>query len=101
LARGIVTAIEHPQALNDDFNLSTVVSTNVLELAELIWHKVKGPDVPLRVVHDDPFQHDVQRRVPAVEKAREILGFEATTSLDQMLDEVIPWIEAAIERGTI
>jgi len=28
-------------------------------------------------------------------------GFEATTSLDEMLDEVIPWIAAAIENGTI
>lgn len=101
LARGIVTAMEHPLARNDDFNLSTETSTTVLELAEVIWRKVKGPDVPLRLVHDDPFEHDVQRRVPAVEKAKRVLGFEATTSLEGMLDEVIPWIEAAIERGTI
>ena len=30
-----------------------------------------------------------------------ILGFEATTTLDQMLDEVIPWIASAVEAGTI
>ena len=30
--------------------------------------------------------------MPDVRKAREVLGFEATTTLDQMLDEVIPWI---------
>ena len=30
-----------------------------------------------------------------------MLGFEATTTLDEMLDEVIPWIDAAIEEGTI
>jgi UDP-glucose 4-epimerase len=101
LARGIVAAIEHPLAQNDDFNLSTAASTTVRELAETIWHKVKGPDIPLRIVHDDPFEHDVQRRVPAVEKAKRVLGYEATTTLDEMLDEVIPWIEMAIERGTI
>jgi nucleoside-diphosphate-sugar epimerase len=101
LARGIVTAVEHPAALNDDFNLSTADSTTVLELAEVIWRKIKGPDDPLRVVHDDPFEHDVQRRVPSVEKARDVLGFEATTTLDEMLDEVIPWITQAIEQGTI
>ncbi len=93
--------MEHPAALNDDFNLSTAQSTTVLELAESIWRKVKGPDVPLRVVSDDPFEHDVARRVPATEKAKRVLGFEATTSLDEMLDEVIPWIAAAIEKGTI
>jgi dolichol-phosphate mannosyltransferase len=43
-------------------------------------------------VSDEPFEHDVQKRIPDVTKAREVLGFEATTTLDEMLDEVIPWI---------
>jgi len=101
LARGIVTAMEHPAALNDDFNLSTAESTTVLELAETIWRKLKGPDVPFRWVSDEPFDHDVQRRAPSTTKAKEILGFEATTTLDRMLDEVIPWIVDAIDKGMI
>jgi UDP-glucose 4-epimerase len=101
LARGIAETLEHPGALNEDFNLSTAESTDVLELAELIWKKIKGPEVPLRVVHDDPFEHDVQRRVPSTEKAKRVLGFEATTSLSAMLDEVIPWIRQAVEAGTL
>jgi UDP-glucose 4-epimerase len=101
LAKGIVTAMEHPAALNEDFNLSTATSTTVLDLAELIWRKIKGPDVPFRYVSDDPFEHDVQRRVPATDKARDVLGFEATTPLEEILDEVIPWIAKAVEDGTI
>jgi UDP-glucose 4-epimerase len=101
LARGIVTAMEHPAAVNEDFNLSTAESTTVRELSELIWRKVKGPGVPLRLVHDEPFAHDVQRRIPSTEKAKRILGFEATTTLDEMLDTVIPWIAGAVEAGTI
>jgi UDP-glucose 4-epimerase len=101
LARGIVDTIDHPEAVNEDFNLSTAESTTVLELAQLIWTKIKGPGVPLRVTSDDPFTYDVQRRVPSTEKAKLILGFEATTSLSAMLDEVIPWIRQAIEAGTI
>ena len=101
LARGIITAMEHEDATNEDFNLSTAESTTVLELAESIWKKVKGADVPLRIVNDKPFEYDVQRRVPATDKAKRMLGFEATTSLDDMLDEVIPWIAQAIENGTI
>ncbi|HEY1700148.1 MAG TPA: NAD-dependent epimerase/dehydratase family protein [Trebonia sp.] len=101
LARGIVTAMAHEDAANEDFNLSTAESTSVLQLAEAIWKKIKGPDVPLRVVSDDPFEYDVQRRVPATDKAKRVLGFEAATSLDEMLDEVIPWIEQAIKNGTI
>jgi len=73
----------------------------VLELAEAIWHKVHGPDRPFRFVSDPPFEHDVQMRVPDVRKAHEILGFEASTTLDEMLDEVIPWIRAEAEAGRI
>lgn len=100
LARGIRLAIESPAALNEDFNLSIATSTTVLELAKTIWRKVKG-DVPLRLVHDEPFAHDVQRRVPDVSKARRVLGFEATTTLDDALDEIIPWIARQIEVGGI
>jgi nucleoside-diphosphate-sugar epimerase len=101
LARGIADAIEHPGALNEDFNLSTAQSTTVLELATAIWQKIKGAGTPLRLVHDEPFEYDVQRRVPSTEKAKRILGFEATTSLSAMLDEVIPWIRQAIQDGII
>ena len=101
LARGVVAAMEHPDAAGQDFNLSTAESTTVRQLAERIWRKVKGDGEPLRLVHDEPFEHDVQRRIPATEKAKRILGFEAATSLDEMLDEVIPWIAGAIRAGTI
>jgi nucleoside-diphosphate-sugar epimerase len=101
LARGIVTAMDHPSALNEDFNLSSAQPTTVRELAELIWRKVKGPRARLRIVHDAPFEHDVQRRIPATGKARRLLGFEASTPLTQMLDEVIPWIAHAIETGML
>jgi len=101
LARGIVLAMESPDALNEDFNLSTAESTTVLELAEMIWHKIKGPDVPFRYDSDEAYEHDVQLRVPSVEKAKQVLGFEALTSLDETLDIVIPWIEQAVEDGLI
>ena len=101
LARGIVTAMEHDAARNEDFNLSTSQATTVLDLAELIWRKVRRDGEALRWISDPPFEHDVQRRVPSTEKARRVLGFEAATTLDQMLDEVVPWIEAAVADGRI
>jgi nucleoside-diphosphate-sugar epimerase len=101
LAKGIATCMEHPAALNEDFNISTAQSTTVLELAEVIWRKVKGPNVPFRYVSDPAFEYDVQKRVPSVEKAKVVLGFECNTTLDEMLDEVIPWIESALEEGII
>jgi UDP-glucose 4-epimerase len=100
LAKGIVLAMESEKAFNEDFNLSTAESTTVLELVEKIWEKIHS-DKPLRIQKDQGFEYDVNKRVPSVEKAKAILGFEATTSLSAMLDEVIPWIRTAIEEGTI
>lgn len=100
LARGIRLAIDSDAARNEDFNLSTATSTTVSELAEAVWRKVNG-DAPLRLVSDEPFPYDVQRRVPDVQKAMDILGFKATTSLDEALDEIIPWIKQQIELGGI
>jgi nucleoside-diphosphate-sugar epimerase len=101
LAKGIVTCMEHANALNEDFNISTAESTTVRELAEMIWHKIKGASVPLNVVSDPAYEYDVQKRVPDVTKAKTVLGFECATPLDEMLDEVIPWIEMAIAEGKI
>jgi len=101
LARGIRLCMESPAARNEDFNISTATSTTVLELAAAVWHKIHGPDRPLRVVNDPPFEYDVPMRVPDVRKARRLLGFEATTPLGDVLDEVIPWISAEIEAGRI
>ena len=101
LARGIRLAIESDRAINEDFNLSTARSTTVRELAELIWRRVQGDGRRLRLESDPPYAHDVQMRVPDVRKAREVLGFEATTSLEAMLDEVIPWVKDEIAAGRI
>jgi nucleoside-diphosphate-sugar epimerase len=101
LAHGIRLAMESDAAVNEDFNLSTAASTTVLELAQAIWDKANGGEKPFRYVTDPPFEHDVQLRVPDVRKARDVLGFEATTTLSEMLDEVIPWISTEMEAGRL
>ena len=100
LAEGIRIAIEHPNAINNDFNLSTPITTSVLELAEMIWENI-NPDKPFQYVSDKPFIYDVQKRVPDVRKAKDLLGFEAKTTLEKALDEIIPWIKEQIEIGGI
>ena len=101
LAKGIVICMESEKALNEDFNISTDQSTSVLQLAEIIWNKIHKSSKPFRFVSDEAYEYDVQRRIPATDKARNILNFECNTTLDQMLDEVIPWIQMAINEGKI
>lgn len=100
VAKGIRTCLENENALNNDFNISNPTPTSVLELAKLIWRKIKG-DRPFSYVSDKPYRHDVQRRIPSVEKAKRLLGFEAATKLEDSLDEIIPWIQKQIELESI
>jgi UDP-glucose 4-epimerase len=100
LARGIRLCVERPEAVNEDFNISTAESTNVLELARMIWDKIRPGD-PFRYLSDPPYPYDVQKRVPSVEKAERMLGFRATTPLSDILDVVIPWVRRQVEYGNI
>ena len=100
LAKGIVACMTSGAAFNNDFNLSTPVSTSVGELAHVIWTKIKG-DAPLAIVSDPAYEYDVQKRVPDVTKAKEVLRFECTTTLNAMLDEVIPWVTQAVADGLL
>ena len=100
LAQGIKLAIFSQKAVNNDFNLSTADSTTVLELARLIWKKTNQKK-PFKYVSDSPFTYDVQKRIPDTAKAKKILGFEAKTDLNTILDEVIPWIKTQISLNLI
>ena len=92
IARGIRICLEHSKALNEDFNISSPESTTVLELAKMIWDKI-NPDKQFRYESDTPFEYDVEKRIPSVSKAKDMLGFETTISLSDSLDEVISWMK--------
>lgn len=100
LARGIVLSLEHPKASGEDFNIARNHPVTVEELAQKIWLRV-NPGTHMVLVSDTAFTHDVQRRVPSVDKAWELLGFRASTTLDEMLDRVIPWCRQAVEEGRL
>jgi len=100
LAKGIRLATLSNKAINEDFNLSTNKSTTVLELAKLIWKKT-NQNKQFKYVCDNPYRYDVQKRIPDTRKAKRILGFEAKTNLDQILDEVIPWVTKQINEGML
>jgi len=100
LAVGIRLCIERQEAVNQDFNLSTSASTTVLDLARAIWAKI-NPGKPFKYISEKPFKYDVQKRIPDVRKAKLVLNFEATTSLNKALDEIIPWVQHQIQLGNI
>lgn len=100
LAKGIYKATISPKAFNEVFNISSSREVTILDLAKLIWKKI-NPDRLFRYVSDKPFTYDVQKRIPDTSKTKKILGFEAKTTLNKMLDEVIPWVKKQVELGTL
>ena len=101
LAHGIRLAMESPEAVNDDFNLSTARSTTVLELAECIWSKVHADGRPFAL----RLRQAVRARRPAPRSGRpEGDGgprLRGDDSLETMLDEVIPWIRDEVAAGRL
>ena len=84
--------MESEKAINEDFNISTPQSTSVLELAKIIWGKI-NPNKDFNYICDEPFEYDVQKRVPDTTKAKEILGFEAKISLEESVNEVLNYLK--------
>jgi nucleoside-diphosphate-sugar epimerase len=92
LSRGIRMVMESEKAINEDFNISTPQATSVLELAQAIWNTIH-PEKEFNYVCDDPFEYDVQKRIPDTTKAKELLGFEAVVSLEESVKEVINYLK--------
>lgn len=97
IARGIVLAMESEKAANEDFNISTNENIRIIDLAEMIWNKINGNNKLFRVIHDTPFQYDIQHRFPDNSKAKRLLEFEARYTLEESLDEVIRYIKDNIK----
>lgn len=97
IARGIRICLDHPNAENQDFNISTARATTVHELATLVWsHFESGkPDF----ISETPYEYDVQKRVPDVSKARDLLGFVAQVPLEDSVTEVCQWVAQATRAG--
>jgi nucleoside-diphosphate-sugar epimerase len=91
IADGIVTAMSSPAGLCEDFNISASEERTVLEIARAVWRACGEDAERFAVEHQPSFPVDVQRRWPSVQKARELLGWEAQIRLDDGLAATVRW----------
>jgi UDP-glucose 4-epimerase len=89
IAAGILAAIGSPRGRDDDFNLAAARELTVAELARTAWTAC-GEDpadfalAPARAgAGADPDTDVMPRRRPSVEKARELLGWQARIGLEE------------------
>jgi UDP-glucose 4-epimerase len=92
IADGIFLCMESKEATNEDFNISTPEAMSVLELAKLAWQNIK-PEFPFRYSLEEGYKYDVQKRIPDVAKAKNLLGFEAKIKTEESVKEVINWMK--------
>ncbi|MDE3069964.1 MAG: NAD(P)-dependent oxidoreductase [Acidobacteriota bacterium] len=92
IADGIVTAMGAQAALNEDFNISAARELTVAEIARIIWEACGEDPDRFELEHLPTYTVDVRRRWPSVEKARELLGWEAGVPLEQGIAETVAWL---------
>ena len=92
IADGIVTAMSSPAGVNDDFNISAAEEITITELARVIWEACGEDPAAFELKQMPGFEVDVQRRWPSVEKAREVLGWEARISVREGIARTVEWM---------
>ena len=98
IADGVVTAMSHPAAENEDFNISASEEMTVAEIARVIWEECGRPPEEFELEHLPSFEVDVQRRWPSVDKARELLGWEAQIGVRDGIAQTVAWLR---EQGAV
>ncbi|WP_003897352.1 NAD-dependent epimerase/dehydratase family protein [Mycolicibacterium smegmatis] len=102
IADGIVTAMFHPAAENQDFNISASEERTVAEIAQLIWAACGLDPDDFELERVPTFDVDVQRRWPSVVKAKELLGWQASVDLRDGIAATVAWLreqQLAARRG--
>ena len=86
---GALLALESPNAVGESFNIGNARSAvTIHDLAQRV-QRLTGcsGEIVFRALH----YTDVELRIPNVDKARELLGFEAKVDLDEGLERTIAW----------
>ncbi len=91
IAEAIPLVLTNERALNEDFNLGSDREISIKELAFML-HRMIRPDLSFEFRTVPSHTFDVSRRVPNVTKAKKILGWTATISLEEGLPEVLEWL---------
>jgi nucleoside-diphosphate-sugar epimerase len=94
---GILLALEKDSAVGHAFNIGNPRATvTIYNLAALVV-RLAGSASPVRSIRwDFP---DVELRIPNINKARELLGFEPAIDLDEGLQRTIEWYRRQLGRG--
>ena len=88
----MVRFMESPSAVGQVFNLGSQEEITIEQLAQKIVALAKGNSKIIYVPYDQAYEEgfeDMQRRIPDITKASQLIGFKPTVDLDGILRMVI------------
>jgi UDP-glucose 4-epimerase len=91
---GTIRAATLKEAAGQVFNIGSDCEKTILELAQLIRRLTGSASEIVHVPYETAFGpafEETRRRVPAVTRAREVLGFQAQTPLEDGLRRTLAW----------
>ena len=98
----LVRLLDEPRAEGEVYNVGSTEEVSIQELAERVI-QMSGSSSKVQLVgYEEAYQEgfeDMMRRVPDITRIRELVGWEPTRDLDQILKEVLDETENAINRG--
>jgi UDP-glucose 4-epimerase len=92
IADGIAAVLHSDAALGEDFNVSAAQELTVREIAQIVWEACGNEPADLEFEHLPTFDVDVQRRWPSVDKARDVLGWEARIGVREGIADTVEWL---------
>lgn len=98
VAGGIIAVAMHPSGKNQNFNIGSDKEIKMIDLATKIW-QVMEIKKPFKVKFTKGFQFDIKRRVPNVQKVKNLIGFETSVKFEDGLKEVINWLKDQQKQG--
>ncbi len=90
VVRANLIAAEHPSAPGGVFNICTGIETRVNDLVEILQDLFPSAPAP---EFTDPRAGDIYRSIGSPQKAAQVIGFSAETSLEEGLRQTVEWMK--------
>jgi UDP-glucose 4-epimerase len=97
---GLLKLIAEPRAIGEVFNLGNTEEVSIRELAERVRSATASPSEIVFVPYDEAYEagfEDMPRRVPDLRKIQNLVGYQPTLVLDEILRRVIAHMRPALE----
>jgi len=99
---GVISAAKNEVAVGHVFNIGNDKETTILELAKTIKRVFKTKSeitfVQQKEIYGESYE-DIPRRIPCIDKARRLLGFNPSTTLEEGLEKTLPWFKKSYFSG--